>query len=179
MSCDPRGISKRCSTLDGPQRVISPTTPGLLSRDPRDLSARGETSRSNISPDNRDDISVEDLRLCRLIDLRLKSLLKSRDSREDEEDCLFTEQNESELGNQTSRNWSEFIDKMAASLGITNSIAPATVEERSYMASHLLPTSDPAAMELPLDGSVIRTIKEVDKDWTNKQRVHYCNSKDF
>ena len=118
--------------------------------------------------------------MCRLIDERLKSLMKSRDSLEYEENCLFTEQNDSDLGNRNSRgSWSEFITKMATALGITNNMTPTTVEERSDMASLLLPTSEPGAMELPLDGSIIRTIKEVDKDWRNNQRVRFCNTRDF
>ena len=68
---------------------------------------------------------------------------------------------------------------MATSLGITNNTTSSTVEVKSYMASHLLPTSEPAAIELPLDGSVIKKMKEVDSEWRNKQRVHSCKLRDM
>ena len=54
-------------------------------------------------PHSRDYISVEDLRLNNLMDEKLKYLLKSRDSQDYEENCLFTELNESNSDNQGSK----------------------------------------------------------------------------
>ena len=177
-SSDIQDISKRDFTLDGRRHI--PTSPVTSARDLRQIPKHEEASRSNISLDYQDNISFEDQRLCRLIDERLKSLLKHRNSSELEENCLFTEQNDSDLESQNARgSWSEFVTKMATALGITQSMAPSTIEERSYMAPHLLPHCDPAAMELPLDGSIIKTIKDVDKDWRINQRVRYCNTKDL
>ena len=172
-------ISNCGFNLDGLGNNNFPSSPELLARDNRDLTTRVEAARSNM-PLQRDYIRVEGQQLRNLIDERLKSLLKSRDSLEFEENCLFTELSESNSDNPSTKgNWSDFVTKMATSLGIANRMTSSTVEEKSYMASHLLPTSEPAAIELPLDGSVIKKIKEVDNEWKNKQRVRYCKTSDI
>ena len=89
-------------------------------------------------------------------------------------------QNESNSDNQSSNgNWSDFVTKIATSPGITNNTTSFTGEEKSYMASLWLSTSEPVALELPLDGSVIKKMKEVDSKWRNKQRVSSYKLRDL
>ena len=76
-------------------------------------------------------------------------------------------------------NWNDFVRKMAACLNIPCEEKDNTeTEDKSYMSEHLLPSKEADTVNLPLEGSIIQALKEVDKEWTEKQRIRQFRSRD-
>ena len=68
-----------------------------------------------------------------------------------------------------SREWESFINKVKAELGISEK----DVEEKSfttYLSDRLMNTSE-IDHRLPLEGSILNTLHQVDKEWQTKGRL--------
>ena len=120
--------------------------------------------------------------LYNIIDERLKMLLSSKDSscnnldsqvRETDSLCLEPTENTS----KPKSNWNEFVSKMATSLNITceNKTKQA---EKSYMKEHFLIKKETENIDLPLEGSIIQTLKDIDQEWIDNNRIRHFKYKE-
>ena len=76
-------------------------------------------------------------------------------------------------------NWNDFVKKMSACLNIPCEEKDNTkAKDRSYVSEHLLPSKETDAVNLPLEGSIIQALKEVDKEWTENQRIRQFRNRD-
>ena len=127
--------------------------------------------------------------LRRLIDERLRRMLSKdtqntnfEESGEEECDSVFSwtgsETAVPVQGKDSLSEWRTFIAKVASTLNINCSESEELEEFKSYIAQHLLPPKEPERIEIPLDGSVIRTLKGVDSEWQANNSIRCFKRKD-
>ena len=74
--------------------------------------------------------------------------------------------------------WNNFISKVALKLNISSTERSRDQELKSYVADHLLVPRLKENNGLPLDGSVIRTLEEMNTEWQVRRRVRWFKTSD-
>ena len=119
--------------------------------------------------------------LTKLIDDRLRKMFspEPKISKDVEGEChsIFSKDSV-DFSDLKKDDWNDFVLNMAAKLGIRCSNADKKDEEKSYMSSRLLPPKETEIVDIPLEGSIIRALKEVDNEWTTRQKVQCYTTKD-
>ena len=127
--------------------------------------------------------NLEKDELTRLIDDRIRRLFSPEPvtPKENEEsigECNSIFSKESEFPEFKGDDWNEFILTMSSKLGIECSNSERRQEEKSYMTSRLLPPKELQSVDIPLDGAIIKALKDVDSEWMSKQKIQCCRAKD-
>jgi hypothetical protein len=74
--------------------------------------------------------------------------------------------------------WKDFVSKVATDLNIPMQEKSGDSEYKSYIAEHLLTPKETKQCSLPLEGSVLHVLEDVDRGWQNKGRIRCFRSSD-
>ncbi|KAJ8320024.1 hypothetical protein KUTeg_001611 [Tegillarca granosa] len=74
--------------------------------------------------------------------------------------------------------WKSFIHKMAQELGISLENEKANNEFASYISDRLKSSKEVVKLRLPMDGSTIQALLDVDKEWQTKAKIRAFKARD-